>query len=75
MTYAEQVELAKTCTTFAEFQAKAEFQRGREQAKADIAAGEPNMSETYPYTAELFGEQYAKGYAEYYHAWEVLNRA
>lgn len=73
MTYAEQVALLKSCSSGEEFLAKCEYRRGRESAKEDIANDRPNLAETYPYLAELFGKEYARGYAEYYNAWQILN--
>lgn len=73
MTYAEQIALLKNCSSSEEFLAKCEYRRGRESAREDIANGQPNLAEQYPYFAELLGKEYARGYNEYYHAWEVLN--
>ena len=73
MTLEEQLALAKTCRSFAEFADKTAYQRGREEAQNDIAEGKPNLAETYLHTEHLFGKAWTKGYTDYYHAWQVLN--
>ena len=75
MTYQEQVEIAKTCNSPAEFSQKCEYRLGREAAMEDIANGEPNLAEHFAHLQEVLGESWTKGYTDYYNAWNVLNQA
>lgn len=51
------------------------YELGRETAKEDTAKGEPSLARHCQDLAAVMGKAWAKGYTEYYNAWEVLNRA
>ena len=75
MTYQEQVEIAKTCNSPAEFSQKCDYRLGREAAMEDIAKGEPSLAELCAQLGEVFGEAWKKGYTDYYNAWTILHQA
>lgn len=74
MTYQEQVEIAKSCSSAAELTQKCDYRLGREAAMEDIANGEPNLAEHFAHLREVLGEAWTKGYTDYYNAWNILNQ-
>ena len=73
MTFKDQVEISKTCTSKEEFVAKCDYRLGREAAMADIAAGTQELHASADFG--MFGEAWIRGYREYISAWNVLNMA
>lgn len=74
MTYQEQVEIAKSCSSIAELTQKCDYRLGREAAMEDIANGEPNLAECFAHLQEVLGEAWTKGYTDYYNAWLIVNQ-
>lgn len=75
MTFEQQTQIYLAASSIEEARKICDYNLGREAAQEHIANGRGNLAKQHGNIALVMGENWTRGYTEYYNSWEILNKS